>query len=81
MADTQVNVQPQSSEPEAEPKQAKQSKKPEPVKPQKIRLVLTGASSYNDLNSKLGVFKKGVEFEIDSDNADRLLKTGLFKKI
>ena len=78
MADTQVNVQPQSSEPEAVPKQAKQNKKAEP---QKVKIVLTGAGSYNDLNLKLGLFKKGIAREIDSDNADKLLKTGLFKKI
>ena len=78
MADTQGNVQPQSNVPEAEPKQAKQNKKAEP---QKVKIVLTGASSYNDLNLKLGLFKKGIEREIDSDNADKLLKTGLFKKI
>ena len=55
--------------------------KPAPAKKQKIKLVLVGAGSYNDLNLKLGEFKKDVEYELDADMADKLLKTSLFKKV
>lgn len=53
---------------------------PAPAK-QKIRLVLTGAGSYNDLNLKLGVLRKGDVIEIENDVAKRLISTGLFQKV
>ena len=58
---------------------------PTPTEPkiapkQKMRLVLTGAGSYNDLNLKLGVLTKGSAIEVENDIAKKLLSTGLFQK-
>ena len=73
-----INTPEQAAKPKAEAKPAAQKNAPK----QKVQIVLTGAASYSNLNfSNLGVFKKGAAAEIDSDAANELLKTGLFKKI
>lgn len=51
-----------------------------PVK-DSVTLTLTGAASYHDLNLKIGPFRKGQSFSVESGKAEALLKTGMFKKV
>lgn len=72
----------QPSEPVKEqPQPAPQPAKPKPTPPKNVTIVLTGAGSYNDLNLKLGTFRKNQPVSLSKDKADLLLKTGLFKSI